>query len=307
MQKKTVQLITSNSLMIGLWASAFPGIRAGLEGYTPEHLALFRLLIGSMALLLFAVLTQMRLPDLKDIPAIFLLGFLGFAFYHILLNIGEKTVSAGVASLLVTTTAPIFSAMLSRLFYKEHFGFTKWLGSMISLLGVLLIAFGAGDFTYSMNGIMVILLAAFSESIYFVFQARYIKKYGFIPFVTFTIWGGTIPMLVFLPGLGEEMMNASISATLSIVYLGLLPTVIHYFALAYVTSLVGASEATLSLYVTPALALIISWLWIGEIPTLISLLGGVVTVGGVCFTYLKVNKMNKIFITHFSAKRVKKL
>ncbi|MGN2621051.1 DMT family transporter [Bacillus stercoris] len=306
MQKKTVQLITSNSLMICLWASAFPGIRAGLEGYTPEHLALFRLLIGSMTLLLFAVLTRMRLPDLKDIPAIFLLGFLGFALYHILLNIGEKTVSAGVASLLVTT-APIFSAMLSRLFFREHFGFAKWIGSMVSLLGVSLIAFGSGDYTYSMKGILFILLAAFSESIYFVFQPRYIKKYGFIRFVTFSIWGGTIPMLMFLPGLGGEMINASTNATLSIVYLGLLPTVVPYFALAYVTSLVGASEATLSLYVTPALALIISWIWIGEIPTLISLLGGVVTVGGVCFTYLKVNKMNKIFITHFSAKRIKKL
>ncbi len=257
-----------------------------------------------MTLLLFAVLTRMRLPDLKDIPAIFLLGFLGFALYHILLNIGEKTVSAGVASLLVTT-APIFSAMLSRLFFREHFGFAKWIGSMISLLGVSLIAFGSGDYTYSMKGILFILLAAFSESIYFVFQPRYIKKYGFIRFVTFSIWGGTIPMLMFLPGLGGEMINASMNATLSIVYLGLLPTVVPYFALAYVTSLVGASEATLSLYVTPALALVISWIWIGEIPTLISLLGGVVTVGGVCFTYLKVNKMNKIFITHFSAKRIK--
>lgn len=127
----------------------------------------------------------------------------------------------------------------------------------------------------------------------FRFSSPLYKKYGFIPFVTFTIWGGTIPMLVFLPGLGEEMMNASISATLSIVYLGLLPTVIPYFALAYVTSLVGASEATLSLYVTPALALIISWIWIGEIPTLISLLGGVVTVGGVCFTYLTPNKIKR--------------
>ncbi|MHC5563545.1 DMT family transporter [Bacillus spizizenii] len=291
MRKKTVQMIISNSLMIGLWASAFPGIRAGLEGYTPEHLALFRLLIGSMALLLFAVLTQMRLPDMKDIPAIFLLGFLGFALYHILLNIGEKTVSAGVASLLVTT-APIFSAMLSRLFFREHFGFTKWIGSMISLLGVSLIAFGSGDYTYSMKGILFILLAAFSESIYFVFQPRYIKKYGFIRFVTFSIWGGTIPMLIFLPGLGGEMMNASMNSTLSIVYLGLLPTIVPYFALAYVTSLVGSSEATLSLYATPALALLISWLWIGEIPAFISLLGGVVTVGGVCFTYLRQNKMN---------------
>ncbi|ADM36589.1 DMT family transporter [Bacillus spizizenii ATCC 6633 = JCM 2499] len=294
MRKKTVQMIISNSLMIGLWASAFPGIRAGLEGYTPEHLALFRLLIGSMALLLFAVLTKMRLPDIKDIPAIFLLGFLGFALYHILLNIGEKTVSAGVASLLVTT-APIFSAMLSRLFFRGNFGFAKWIGSMISLLGVSLIAFGAGDYTYSMKGILFILLAAFSESIYFVFQPHYIKKYGFIRFVTFSIWGGTIPMLVFLPGLGEEMINASMNSTLSIVYLGLLPTVVPYFALAYVTSLVGTSEATLSLYATPALALLMSWLWIGEIPAFISLLGGVVTVGGVCFTYLKSNNMELVW------------
>lgn len=291
MRKKTVQMIISNSLMIGLWASAFPGIRAGLEGYTPEHLALFRLLIGSIALLLFAVLTKMRLPDIKDIPAIFLLGFLGFALYHILLNIGEKTVSAGVASLLVTT-APIFSAMLSRLFFKENFGFPKWFGSIISLLGVSMIAFGAGDYTYSMKGILFILLAAFSESMYFVFQPHYIKKYGFIRFVTFSIWGGTIPMLVCLPGLGGEMINASMNSTLSVVYLGLLPTVVPYFALAYVTSLVGTSEATLSLYATPALALLMSWLWIGEIPAFISLLGGVVTVGGVCYTYLKLNNMN---------------
>lgn len=159
----------------------------------------------------------------------------------------------------------------------------------------IMIAFGAGDYTYSMKGILFILLAAFSESIYFVFQPHYIKKYGFIRFVTFSIWGGTIPMLVFLPGLGEEMINASMNSTLSIVYLGLLPTVVPYFALAYVTSLVGTSEATLSLYATPALALLMSWLWIGEIPAFISLLGGVVTVGGVCFTYLKPNNMELVW------------
>ncbi|MGG1227749.1 DMT family transporter [Bacillus halotolerans] len=293
MKKKTVQLIISYSLMIGLWASAFPGIRVGLEYYTPEHLALFRLLIGSMALLLFAVLTKMRLPDMKDIPVILLLGFLGFALYHILLNIGEKTVSAGIASLLVTT-APIFSAVLSRLFFGEHFGFSKWIGSIISLLGVSFISLGTGDHTLSMKGILFILLAAFAESIYFVFQARYIKKYGFIPFVTFTIWGASLPMLVFLPGLWGEFVNASMNSTLSIVYLGLFPTVIPYFALAYVTSIVGASEATISLYVTPALTLVISWVWIGEMPSLISLLGGMVTVSGVCFTFIKGSKIKML-------------
>ncbi|MCI3987462.1 EamA family transporter, partial [Bacillus vallismortis] len=44
-------------------------------------------------------------------------------------------------------------------------------------------------------------------------------------------------------------------------------------------------------YVTPDLTLLISWMWICEIPALISLLGGAVTFGGVCFTYLNPNQM----------------
>jgi hypothetical protein len=35
------------TLSVLLWASAFAGIRVGLHGYTPGHLALLRLLIAS--------------------------------------------------------------------------------------------------------------------------------------------------------------------------------------------------------------------------------------------------------------------
>ncbi len=93
------------------------------------------------------------------------------------------------------------------------------------------------------------------------------------------------------------------NSTLSIVYLGLLPTVVPYFALAYVTSLVGASEATISLYLTPAIALVISWVWLGEVPAFIALTGGMVTVAGVCFTYLTVNKTIKILNPYFLSKK----
>ncbi|ASB87495.1 EamA family transporter [Bacillus sonorensis] len=289
MQKQTIQLTLSYCIMIGLWASAFPGIRAGLTHYTPEHLALLRLLIGSLALLLIAVFTRIRLPEIKDVPMILLLGFLGFSAYHMLLNIGEQTVSAGIASLLVATT-PLFSAALSGLFFREKFGSVKWAGSCFSFLGIGLISLGTGNFKQSAAGILLILLAAFSESVYFVLQTRYIQKYGFIPFVIYTIWGGTIPMLAFLPGLGEELINAPLHSTASVLYLGLLPTVVPYFALAYITSRVGAAEATVSLYVTPALTLIIAWVWVGEVPAFFSLLGGVMTIAGVLFAYCKMGK-----------------
>lgn len=287
------RVIVAYSLTIFLWASAFPGIRVGLESYTPENLALFRLLVGSVALVVIAIITHMRLPELKDIPVILLLGFLGFTVYHTALNVGEKTVSAGAASLLVSTT-PIFSALLAVWFLSERFGLSRWIGSSISFFGVALISLGTGGAVSFTNEVLIILLAAFSESLYFVFQTRYLKKYGFIAFTTYTIWAGTFFMLFFLPGLTSEMAKSSMESTLSIVYLGLFPTVIPYLALAYVTSRVGASEATSSLYLTPAFAFFIAWIWLGEVPTLLSVIGGVITLSGVMFIHMKVDKQNRV-------------
>lgn len=283
-------VIVAHSLAIFLWASAFPGIRVGLESYTPEHLALFRLLVGSLALVVIALLTRMHLPEIKDVPAILLLGFLGFTVYHTALNIGEKTVSAGVASLIVSMT-PIFSALLAVWFLRERFGFIRWIGSIISFLGAILISFGTGDHFEFNTAILFILLASFSESLYFVFQKRYLIKYGFLAFTTYTIWAGTFFMLFYLPGLGQEIIRSSIESTLSILYLGLFPTVIPYLALAYVTSRVGASEATSSLYLTPALTFLIAWVWLGEVPTTLSVIGGIITLFGVLFIHIKRDKL----------------
>ncbi|MBA2876216.1 DMT family transporter [Thermaerobacillus caldiproteolyticus] len=275
-----LSVIGAHGLIIFLWGSAFAGIRVGLEAYTPAHLSLLRLLVGSAALIVFAFIIRMRLPDLKDIPSILLLGFLGFAVYHTALNIGEKTVSAGAASLIVSTT-PIFTAPLALIFFREGLGICGWIGAIISFSGVTLISLGTGDQLQLNSGALLILLASFSESLYFVFQKFYLKKYRFLEFTTYTIWAGTFFMLVFLPGLGEAMIKAPMEVTLSVVYLGLFPTVLPYFALAYITSRVGSSEATTSLYLTPTVAFVIAWIWLGEIPTILSLIGGVITLLGI--------------------------
>jgi multidrug transporter EmrE-like cation transporter len=41
-------------------ASAFPGISAGLEGYSPGHLALLRFLVASLVLAIYAVFSGIR-------------------------------------------------------------------------------------------------------------------------------------------------------------------------------------------------------------------------------------------------------
>lgn len=284
--KLTFSLVFLHILMISLWASAFPVIQIGLESFSPQHLAFVRLSIASLVLLVIAIATHMRLPDIKDIPLLLALGFLGFTVYHTALNIGEKTVSAGIASLLVSTT-PIFSSLLAIFLFQEEFGKRKWIGSAVSFAGIALLTFSKENFVHSVNGILLILLAALAESIYIVCQKNLLKKYGFLSFVTYSIWGATISMLVFLPGLETELAHISVRSAISVIYLGLFPTVIPYMVLAYLTSRIGSAEAAISLYLTPALSFFLAWLLLKDIPSAASIVGSIITLCGVLLTHSK--------------------
>lgn len=123
-----------------LWASAFAGIRAGLSGYSPGHLALLRFIVASLALAIYAVATRMKMPQKGDWPGIALTGWLGISGYNLALNYGETSLTAGVASFMVNT-GPIFTALLAMTFLGERLRGWGWLGIAVSFGGVSLIAF----------------------------------------------------------------------------------------------------------------------------------------------------------------------
>jgi drug/metabolite transporter (DMT)-like permease len=262
------------------WASAFAGIRAGLDAYGPGQVALFRFLVASAVLAGYAALTRMRLPERRDLPAVFLAGLLAFAVYHVALNYGEVTVSAGSASILIAT-APVFTALLAVAFLGERLRVLGWFGMGVSFLGSAMISLGEGEGLSLDPNIALILLAALSTSIYFVLQKPYLEKYGALAFTTYAIWAGTLLTLMYLPGLVSQAQTAPPGTTLAMVYLGVFPTAIAYVTYAYALSCMPAARAASFLYVIPVMAYGIAWLWLGEIPTLLSVVGGAVTLAGV--------------------------
>ncbi|MEB7462036.1 DMT family transporter [Staphylococcus succinus] len=272
------------TITIILWASAFPVIKLALIDFSAVHLSSLRLSIASLILLILTIIKKIPIPDFKDIPIILLLGFCGFTLYHIALSFGEYYVSAGVSSLIVSTT-PIFSALLATYFLKEKFSKLAWIGSIIALIGVACIALGNDSKVIAMCiGIALVLIASIGESIYFVFQSSYFKKYGFIPFTIYTMLAGSLFTFIFLPGAIHDLQYADTNTLLLVLYLGVFPTVIPYFALAYTIYKVGVADATMSLYLTPACALVLSFIMVGEMPTMVAIIGGIVTLIGVSIT-----------------------
>lgn len=263
-----------------LWASSFAAVRASLQAFTPGHIALFRFLIASVLLAVFTLMTRIKLPELKDIPVIFLLGFVGIAAFHTAQNYGQVTVTAGSAAMIVSSV-PIFTAMLATIFLGEKLKLWGWLGIFISFLGVFLIALGEREGIKFDPGVFILLLAAIAAATYFVLQKPYLIRYSALQLVTYIIWAGTLFLLVFTPGLIEEVTSAPIEATIATIYLGIFPSAVAYVAWSYALSRAPASIVVSFLYLQPVFAVIIAFIWLNEIPVLISIIGGVVTILGV--------------------------
>ncbi|HEY3753240.1 MAG TPA: DMT family transporter [Pseudonocardiaceae bacterium] len=185
---------------------------------------------------------------------------------------------SGTASLLVAT-APVFSAVLAVVFLGERLTWLKVAGSAVAVAGSALIAL-AGGAGYS-TAAWAVLAAALVQGVYHLSAKPLLRRYTGVEVACYAMWAGTVFLLPLAPAAVHGLLTAPASATTAVVHLGPLPSAVGFVVWGYAVARNSVATATAALYLVPVVALLAAYVWLGEIPGRLDLVGGLVSIGGV--------------------------
>jgi drug/metabolite transporter (DMT)-like permease len=289
-------------LPIIFWSCAFPFIKMLLEELTFINLTIMRFVVVCLSLLIVIPLQRKRINPLKkkDIIPIFLLGFFGIIGYHLGLNYGEQFVSAGAASLIIATI-PVLVVILSILYLKEKITIKQTIGILLSLSGVVIISLlGSRDAKIEIGyifGALAVFFAALMGAFYTIAGKKMLKNYSAFSLTIYAMLLGSIGLIPFFNiGLIDQVINLSITAWASLIFLGLFSTIIAYTLWYIALETRDATEISPYLYAIPVVSTFISYFLVDERITLFFILGGFLVIAGLVLVNSKKRPKNRLLL-----------
>ena len=275
------RVLAAAGFTVVAWASAFVVIRFVGRDYSPGALSLGRLVVGSLALTLIMAFGRRWVSmNRRDWVLVAVMGVLWFAVYMVALSAGEQQVDAGTAAMLIQL-APILIGVLAGILLGEGFPRMLVIGGLIAFAGTLLIGFATRTGNASLGGTLLVLLAAVVYAVAVVAQKVVLRRIPGLQVTWLAALIGTVACLPFTPSLITDVGNASVGATLGVIYLGLVPTAAAFLTWAYALARSDAGRLGATTYAVPPIAIVLGWIFLDEVPALLAVIGGAISLIGV--------------------------
>jgi drug/metabolite transporter (DMT)-like permease len=276
---KSPSALLAGLAVVVLWASAFPAISVASPELGPIGLSFARLVVAALALLILSPFLGVRLPQAKHLGLIAACAFFGMTAYQLLLNTGELFVPAGTSSIIVAA-APLVSAAIAAVAFKEKLSAIRIAGSILAIGGVLVVCLARAGLSLN-AGVWIVALAMIVQGIYHPLSRTLLRSYTALEVATYGMIAGTIMTIPFVPFGWSSLVSADAPAWLAAVYLGLLPSALGFVLWGYAVARMPVVTSTSLLYLVPVVAVVISFFWLGEIPIASELVGGGIVIVGV--------------------------
>ncbi|HAT38602.1 MAG TPA: hypothetical protein DCS75_08900 [Gemmatimonadetes bacterium] len=265
--------------LAAIWGVNFSIVKVALNELEPLTFNALRFPLAAAALgwIVFRGKEDI-MPQREDVPRILLLGLIGNVLYQLAFIIGLDWTYAGNASLLLATT-PVWTVILSAAAGHEQPNRWVIIGIIGTLIGMILVVIGSDDQlslgSSTLRGDLLMIVGSIFWSVYTVAGAKPVARYGALRMTTWTLWIGTpILFAAGIPSLLQtDLTGVSANAWWAIFYAGLFALALAYVIWYHGVEKLGNSRTAVYSNLVPVWALITAWIWLGERPEILQLLG----------------------------------
>jgi len=279
--RRSAYVILAMSLAVG--SVAFTFVKLALEELSPMNLAAGRVVTSAIAYVAIVMAQPQRRTRIepRDRWLVVAQGFAGSAAFHVLFQLGQQRVSIAVSA-VVMATFPVLVAAGEVMFLQHRVQRRQVLGLVLTVAGCAAIGMSSSDDGRStLWGVLAIVAATLvwagvtvaSRSVAHRYDSWWLSTPGTVL--------GAVAMLALQSGQLGEFADLSLRGWLLVVWLGVASSAFVYFAYNRALSVIPATTvSSISTVVTPS-SVMVGWLVLGDAPTAIDVVGGVVVLTGV--------------------------
>lgn len=277
-------------LMAIFWGGTFVAGRSLAQTVGPFEAAFFRFAVASVFLVCLLIRTEgkLTLPSRKQIFPVIMLGLTGALLYNYFFLKGLKIIEAGRASVIIANN-PIFIALFSAYFFKEHLNPVKIIGIIVSVAGAVIVISRGRILEVLQGGIgmgEIYILGCVASWVAFSLIGKAVMN-GLSPLqsVTYSSVAGALLLLIpaFMEG-GFGFLNHSFGEWALIFYLGFFGTVLGFLWYYQGIQKIGPTRAGLFINFVPISGILLGAAFLGEQITPSLLIGTVMVSSGVYLT-----------------------
>jgi drug/metabolite transporter (DMT)-like permease len=269
-------------------AGTYLAAKRAMTELSPFTVVLWRFLVcGAAFVVLLALTPGPKLPPRSAWTRVVLLGLMGGPVNQTLFFSGLSRSTAAHAALFYALT-PLGVYVASLVLGRERASFRTTAGILTALSGVVVLLLGRGlaSATGSLVGDLLILAAVAAWVVYTTEGKPLASEHGALRATAWTMTVATVLQLPLIPFVArpEAVWATSFAAKGSIVYLGLMTSVVAYLLWYYALSKVPASRVAIFSNLQPAVTALVAWLFLNETLHWELALGGALVLAGVRLT-----------------------
>lgn len=274
-------------LMAVLWAGGFVIGKLSVSTVPPEMVAFLRFLIAGLVLLGLLALRQRHALRLerRDWWLVLGLGATGIAGYNLLFFWGLRYSLASDGAMIIPTLNPLITLFVAPVVLGEALTSRKLAGAAVSLVGQVLIFWtlleAAATDPARLQGDLFFVGSAVCWSAYSILGRIAARRFSPLASTTWGSLGGLLLLVPFALYAVPGSSGYSGFFWANAVYLALGATVAGFLLWSRGVHTLGASRAAVFINLVPVFAVTMAYLFLGERPGGLQVLGMLVVLAGV--------------------------